>query len=81
MSVVKVVSVFSYERCCDCGISIPLGMGDEHVCEREQWISYQVDKASRELRNIDAELRHYLETPQGRFDLWYAQRSRSPSVQ
>jgi hypothetical protein len=56
-------------------------MGDEHVCEREQWISYQVDKASRELRNIDAELRHYLETPRGSFDLWYAQRSRSPSAQ
>jgi hypothetical protein len=55
-------------------------MAAEHVCEREQWISYQVGKAARELRNLDDELSRYLETPHGRFDLWYARRRRTEHV-
>jgi hypothetical protein len=49
---------------------------DEHVCEHERWIGYQVFQLRHEIDDFDAELATYLESPKGQFDLWYAERER-----
>jgi hypothetical protein len=62
--------------CDDCGASVRQGGDDEHVCERERWLDYQVFQRRAELEGFEVDLGSYLDTPQGRFDLWYAERQR-----
>jgi len=49
---------------------------DEHVCEHERWIGYQVFQLRHEIDDFDTELAMYLDSPKGQFDLWYAERER-----
>lgn len=62
--------------CLECGASLAPGELQTHVCNRERWVEYQVLSRREELSRIDEELREYLATPKGRFELWYAARRR-----
>ena len=65
-----------YMPCTDCGASLERAERDEHLCERERWLDYQVFQQRGELEGFELELGYYLDTPRGRFDLWYAERRR-----
>jgi hypothetical protein len=52
-------------RCPDCGAAIARFARQEHHCDRERLIDYQVNQLEDE---IDA----YLASPRGRLELWLA---------
>jgi len=68
----------------DSQLAVCPGCGDEmilqalrfHVCDWWRWLDHQVQLRRDELRRFEQELGVYLETPKGRFDLWYAARER-----
>jgi hypothetical protein len=65
--------------CPECGASVARGALDEHQCERERWLDYNLLQLRPELDAFDDQLVAYLQTPQGRFELWYAaHRRRTP---
>jgi hypothetical protein len=66
-----------YMPCEECGASVARAEREAHKCERERWLSYQVFQRRDELERFDHELAAFLESPRGRFEAWYAARSRS----
>jgi hypothetical protein len=62
--------------CPACGVSLSHADLDEHVCDRERWLSYQIFQARDEIDSFDTELAAYLSSPKGAFELWYAERAR-----
>jgi hypothetical protein len=65
-----------YMPCSDCGEAVERGSEDEHVCDRGRLLDYQVFQLHAEVEGIDKELDAFLETPRGRFELWWAARER-----
>jgi hypothetical protein len=61
--------------CPECGAAIPLDGGD-HVCDEERRLWHQLFLVNTERERLDAELRAYLDSPEGRFELYYAERER-----
>jgi hypothetical protein len=68
--------VYPHAVCPDCGVALPLGQLDEHECDEQRWLDHQIRLALPELARIDQEIASFLETPEGRFELWYARRQR-----
>jgi hypothetical protein len=48
-----------------------------HVCDWGRWLDHQVYLRRDELHRFEHELGAYLESPSGRFELWYAARDRA----
>jgi hypothetical protein len=68
--------VSRYVSCSDCGASIERVRTEDHVCKPERRLDYQVFQLREEVDGFDEEVATYLETPQGRFEQWYAARLR-----
>jgi hypothetical protein len=66
----------SHRPCPDCGASVAADALDEHVCERERWLDYQLLQLRGELDAFELEVAEYLDSPSGRFELWCAERDR-----
>lgn len=60
-----------------CGASVPKDELDEHVCDPERLVAYEVFKHRDELANLPREIDDYLGSPRGRFEAWYAERRRN----
>lgn len=61
--------------CPDCGAAISIEE-DEHVCDAERRRWHELFLVNVEVAKLDDELRTYLDSPQGRFGLYYAERER-----
>jgi hypothetical protein len=61
--------------CPDCGAAISIEEG-EHLCDEERRRWHQLFVVNVEVQELDNELRTYLDSPQGRFELYYAERER-----
>ena len=68
--------VSRYIACAECGALIERDGSDSHDCQPEQWIEFQVSHVRRELERLEEEFQAFLVTPQGSFEVWYAQRQR-----
>jgi hypothetical protein len=68
--------VSRYIACPECGALVERDGSDGHECEQEQWIEFQVSHVRPELDRLESELHAFLTTPQGSFELWYAERQR-----
>lgn len=68
--------MFGHVLCRECGENVPQSRVADHECDRDRWVSFQVAQARADIERIDTELAGYLETAQGRFALWYAERTR-----
>ncbi len=66
-----------YMPCDECGASLAHDEREGHTCERERWLDYQVTQRRAELDGFELELGYFLESPQGRFELWCAERERT----
>lgn len=66
----------SRTACPGCGVELPAPALRLHVCDWWRWLDHQVHVRSDELDGFERELGAYLESPRGRFDLWYAERER-----
>ena len=60
--------------CPDCGAAISIER--EHLCDEERRRWHQLFVVNVEVEALDDELRSYLDSPQGRFELYYAERER-----
>lgn len=59
----------THPRCDDCGVLLAPWQRAIHTCFELRWIA---DAAQA----FEAELARWLATPRGRFELWYAARTR-----
>jgi hypothetical protein len=66
----------AYMPCSECGASLARGEESRHVCNEERRLRYQIIQLRDEIAGFDDRLAAYLDSPQGRFELWYAERSR-----
>jgi hypothetical protein len=66
----------TFMPCADCGASVARVEQDEHVCERERWLDYQLFVQREEVERFEDDLRAYFDSPEGRFQLWDAERRR-----
>lgn len=62
--------------CPGCGEELTPQAFRFHVCDWWRWLDHQVQLRRDELGRFERDLAAYLETPRGRFDLWYAERAR-----
>jgi hypothetical protein len=69
-------SHLQFSPCPDCGASVAAAEMDEHVCDTERRLDYQMFRLRDEIAGFDSEVTSYLESPAGRFELWYAERQR-----
>jgi hypothetical protein len=66
-----------YLPCPECGASL---IGEEpgrHTCDPERRIEFQMFRLRGELGAFDQEVADYLDSPQGRFETWYAEHRRA----
>lgn len=65
-----------YEPCPECGASVASAGTEEHVCEHERRLDYQMLQLREEIGRFEREAGAYLASAHGRFELWYAARER-----
>jgi hypothetical protein len=62
--------------CPDCGESVATDARDEHRCDDERWLTYQLFQLREEVGSFEDQVAAYLDSPGGRFELWDAERRR-----
>ena len=62
--------------CSDCGESVAADDRDEHICDDERWLTYQLFQLRDEIASLEQQVAWYLASPRGRFELWDAERLR-----
>jgi hypothetical protein len=65
-----------YIACAECGACVPRWESDEHVCDQERWLDYQLVRLRPEIARFESDFREWLGTDRGQFELFYARRSR-----
>jgi hypothetical protein len=65
-----------YMPCAECGASVSVSEREEHTCDPERRLEYRVFQMRDELAALDETLGEYLQTPEGRFAQWLAERDR-----
>ena len=66
----------SHMPCPECGASVAAGALDEHACDPDRLVEYQLFQLRDEMAAFDEALFAYLESPDGRFAQWLAERDR-----
>jgi hypothetical protein len=64
--------------CNECGASVAHAKRDEHRCDAERRLDYELFQLRRVVADFDEQFGVYLESPMGRFEAWYAARTRRP---
>ncbi len=62
----------SHTPCDRCGASIERAEPEAHVCDRERRIDYRLFQLRDLIGSFDVDLAVWLETPEGRFESFYA---------
>jgi hypothetical protein len=65
-----------YIACSECGACVPRWEADDHVCDEERWLDYQLVRLRPDIARFEADFGQWLETGRGRFERFYAERSR-----
>ena len=65
-----------YRRCSDCGGPVPETAFADHLCDPEEWLDHQMAVLAEDIADLPGEIHAYLASPEGRFDLWRAERAR-----
>ena len=65
-----------YMPCSECGAAVERAITEQHVCERGRLLDYQMFQLRDEVAAVESELSAYLDSPSGRFELWWAERER-----
>jgi hypothetical protein len=64
--------------CTECGASVRSADRDRHRCDPERRLEFRLFQLRDEVAGLDDGLRGYLESPEGRFAQWLAERERKP---
>jgi hypothetical protein len=62
--------------CAECGASVRVAERESHACDPERLLEYRLFLARDEIVLLDESLGAYLDTPEGRFAQWLAERER-----
>jgi hypothetical protein len=62
--------------CAECGASVHVKERETHTCDPERRLEYHLFQLRDEVAGFDHGLGTYLESPQGRFEQWLAERER-----
>jgi hypothetical protein len=62
--------------CAECGASVRAGESEQHSCDPERRLEYHLFQVHSEVASFDDGLSGYLDSPQGRFAQWLAERER-----
>jgi hypothetical protein len=65
-----------YIACSECGACVPRWEDDDHVCDEDRWLDYQLVRLRPDIARFEADFGQWLETEAGRFERFYAERSR-----
>ena len=65
--------------CVECGASVDSNEREVHTCDPERRLEYRLFQLRSEVSSFDDNLTDYLESPQGRFAQWLAERERRRS--
>ena len=66
-----------YMPCPDCGASLAGEEPDEHVCDEERRIDFQLFRMRGQIARFELDLAQFLDTSAGRFETWYAENRRA----
>lgn len=71
-------SFFTSEHmpCAECGASVRVTGRDGHRCDPERRLEFHLFQLRDEVAGFDVKLTSYLESPEGRFEQWLAERER-----
>jgi len=64
-----------YMSCSECGAPVDRTVGD-HACDPERRLDHQLGRLREETAAFEDQLATWLDSPPGRFAVWYAARSR-----
>lgn len=66
-----------YMPCPECGASLAGEEQDEHVCDDERRLDFQMFRLRGQIARFEIDLGQFLKTPAGRFEAWYAEQRRA----
>ena len=66
-----------YMLCPECGASLAGEEQEEHVCDGERRLDFQMFRLRGQIARFEADLGAFLESPAGRFEAWYAAQRRA----
>jgi len=66
----------SHMPCAECGASVAAAEREAHACDPHRLLEYRLFQLRDEVAGLEDGLRGYLESPQGRFAQWLAERER-----
>jgi len=62
--------------CAECGTSVAAEERDRHACDPERVLEFRLFQLRDGIAGFDGDLRGYLNSPEGRFEQWLAERDR-----
>jgi hypothetical protein len=62
--------------CPSCGASVSHDEAASHVCDEEQRLRYELFRVRLEVERFDGQLKGWLASAAGRFEVFYAERER-----
>ena len=66
-----------YMPCLDCGASFGGEDAEDHPCDPARRVEFEMFRLRADLARLDEEVAEYLRSPEGRFELWYAEHRRA----
>lgn len=68
-----------YVSCSLCGACVPRWEADEHVCDQERYLDYQLVRLRPDIARFETDMNAWLVTAEGQFEKFYAERERLTS--
>jgi hypothetical protein len=65
-----------YIPCSECGASLEGEDRNDHVCDSERRVDFQMFRLRGGITRFELDLAEFLKTPAGRFEAFYAERQR-----
>ena len=66
-----------YIACSECGACVPRWEVDEHVCDQERWLDYQLVRLRPEIARFETDFINWLVNDKyGQFEKFYAEKTR-----
>jgi hypothetical protein len=66
----------NYMPCEECGASVAAADREAHVCDPERLLEFRLFQMRDEIAGFEDGVRRYLDSPEGRFAQWLAERER-----
>jgi hypothetical protein len=69
--------MFGYRTCPECGAAVQAATlaAEAHECAPDRYVAHQLLKARHGIERLEQDLARWLQTPQGRFEAFYARRT------